>query len=448
MTTRLDLLLAGRLSSVALTEELLTEVERTAGLGAFITIADRAPDLAHAADHSERTGPLHGLPVVVKDNIHVAGMPSTAGTPGLSEFVPSTDAVVVARLRAAGAFVLGKTNMHELALGATSANAAFGPVHNPADPTRFAGGSSGGTAAAIAAGAAVAGLGTDTGGSVRVPSALTGIAGLRPTTGRYPGSGVTPVSTTRDTVGPMAATVSGLIALDTVLAADLSSTEPPEPSALTLGVPDSYFTSPLAPETEVVWEHCLEVLRRAGVTLVPVHVEGFETIERDIGFPITFYEMARSLPDYLAKTGIGLAELASRIASPDVRSIVGSIVDGAVTTEVYERALLLREQRLIGGYRRIFATSAVDALVFPTTPLPAGRLDRDTTEVLLDGRRLPTFETYIRNTGPGSIAGLPGVTVPVPTAGLPVGLALDGPWGDDRRLLGIASLVERLLSPA
>jgi mandelamide amidase len=452
MTTRLDRLLAGRLSSVALTEELLAQAERTAGLGAFITLAPRAPDQAYAADHTVPTGPLHGVPVVVKDNIHVAGMPNTAGTAGLAEFVPDADATVVTRLRAAGAFVLGKTNLHELAFGATSANTAFGPVHNPADPTRFAGGSSGGTAAAIAAGAGVAGLGTDTGGSVRVPAALTGIAGLRPTTGRYPGAGITPLSSTRDTVGPMAATVRDLAALDAVLASDPATAEPPEPATVTLGVPTSYFTAPLAPETAATWEHCLEVLKRAGVELVPVDTRGFDTVERAIGFPITLHEAALQLPGYVAAaTGSGMADFASRIASPDVRAIVQrSIVHGAphaVPAAAYGHALRLRDE-LIATYRRIFATSGAAALVFPTTPLPAGRLDLDTSEVVLAGRRLPTFETYIRNTGPGSIAGLPGVTVPVHSGPgpLPHGLALDGPWGGDRRLLGLAMLVERLLT--
>ncbi|WP_439657738.1 amidase family protein [Lentzea sp. HUAS TT2] len=453
MTTRLERLLTGRLSSVTLTEQLLDQAERTAGLGAFITLTERALDLAHLADQTEPIGPLHGLPIAVKDNIHVAGMPNTAGTVALSEFVPREDSEVVTRLRAAGAFVLGKANLHELAFGATSANTAFGPVHNPADPDRFAGGSSGGTAAAIAVGAAVAGLGTDTGGSVRIPAALTGIAGLRPTTGRYPGAGVTPLSSTRDTVGPMAASVRDLVVLDAVLAADPAPAEPPVATAVVLGVPTSYFTAPLGPETQAVWEHCLGVLEGAGITLVPVDTAVFDTVERDIGVPITLYEAARLLPAYLATaTGTGMEELTSRIASPDVRMIFEqSLLGGAphaISRAAYEHALRLREERLIAAYRRIFAVPDISAIVFPVTPLPAGRLDRDTAEVVLAGQRLPTFETYIRNTGPGSIAGLPGVAVPVRSGPgtLPFGLALDGPWRSDRRLLGLATLVEELVA--
>src|SRR5262245_21504711 len=215
----------GRVSSVELTQALLKRIgAANSDLKAFITVdtegalkAARRADQARQRCDARELGPLHGVPLVIKDNIHVAGLPNTAGTPGLRNFVPEDNAPVTQALLDAGAIVLGKTNMHELALRITSNNAAFGGVRTPYDKSKFAGGSSGGTGSAVAARLAPGGLGTDTGGSVRIPSALNGIAGLRPTVQRYPQVGVTPISSTRDTAGPMARTVSDLILPDSVI---------------------------------------------------------------------------------------------------------------------------------------------------------------------------------------------------------------------------------------
>ncbi|GGS30540.1 indole acetimide hydrolase [Streptomyces humidus] len=454
MQTALARLAAGDVTSAELTEACLARAAQTSDLGAFVTLdADRALRAARSADRCGPQGPLHGLPLAVKDNIHVAGLPNTAGSKALADFIPERDATVVSRLRAAGAVVLGKTNMHEFAFGATSARGPYGAARNPVDPARFAGGSSGGTATAIASGAAPAGLGTDTGGSVRVPAALTGIAGLRPTTGRYPDDGVTPLSWTRDTVGPMAPTVAGLVVLDGVLAADATPVIPPHPGEVVLAVPAHHFTELLHPRTAAVWEAGLDALAEAGVTLVPVRLPEVETAEDLIGFPVTLYEAARQLPRYLRETaGREPADCLPLVTAPDVRTALAEFVldgaPGAVSDVRYEEALRSRERVLVDGYARIFRTA--DAVFFPTTPLPAGLIATEAEQVALHGSLRPTFRTYIRNTGPGSVAGLPGVTVPAALAGpgLPVGLALDGARHADRRLLGIALLVERLLTAA
>lgn len=160
----------------------------------------RAADRKRADKGPKRLGPLHGLPILVKYNIDTASAPTTAGTPALRSHRPGADAPVVASLFSAGAILLGKTNMHELAMGITSNNTAYGPVRNPYNPALIPGGSSGGNAAAIASRMCVDGLGTDTGGSVRIPAALCGITALRPTTGRYPGKGIFPISHTSTTV--------------------------------------------------------------------------------------------------------------------------------------------------------------------------------------------------------------------------------------------------------
>src|SRR5881628_475301 len=221
------LIRAKKVTSVELTQAYLARAEANRDLNAFITL-DGAAALK-AARRADRDlalnlpkGVLHGVPLVVKDNVHVADLPNTAGTPGLRDFVPKEHAPTVKRLIGEGAVILGKTNMHELAFGVSGYNEAFftaQPIgtRNPYDRTRIAGGSSSGTGAAIAARLAPGGLGSDTGGSVRIPAALTGGAGLRPTLGRYSQEGVTPIAHSRDTVGPMAQTVADVALLDSVV---------------------------------------------------------------------------------------------------------------------------------------------------------------------------------------------------------------------------------------
>src|SRR2546430_14293197 len=223
-----ELIRARKVSSLELTQAYLARAEANRDLNAFITL-DREGALAAArrADAelllgARRKDALHGVPLVVKDNSPVAGLPNSAGTPGLREFVPTEHAPTVRSLVNAGAVILGKTNMHELAFGISGYNEAFftsQPIgtRNPYDRTRFAGGSSSGTGAAIGARLAPGGLGSDTGGSVRIPAAVSGGAGLRPTIGRYSQDGVTPISHSRDTVGPMGQTVAAVALLAAVI---------------------------------------------------------------------------------------------------------------------------------------------------------------------------------------------------------------------------------------
>lgn len=453
LNATVSMLRSGAMSSEALTERLLTDAERHADLGAFITLDhERALRAARQADRSPGGGPLHGVPLAIKDNIHVAGLPNTAATPALKDFVPDTDAPVVRRLVAAGAFVLGKTNMHELAYGVTSTSSAAGPVRNAHDRTRIAGGSSGGTAVAVACGVP-AGLGTDTGGSVRIPAALCGLCGLRPTPGRYPGGSVTPLSATRDTVGPIAHTVADLALLDAVLAADSHPVVASTPERIRLGIPRGAFTEPLGTETAVAFERATDRLRAGGVDVVEVPAPDFDGVEDRLGYPIALYEARRELERYLARhlPALTPAELADRIAGPDVRGLfMDAIVDGAphrVTDARYQAAVGEGRDRLRATYRGLFAIHRLDALVFPTTPRCATPLDDPTGLIDVGGHSLPTFSVFTRNTSPGSIAGLPGLTLPMTPAAdpLPVGLALDGPPGSDRALLAAGLLVERLI---
>jgi indoleacetamide hydrolase len=447
---------AGTLKSEDLVRALVDVIERKHDLNAFITFdRERAIASAHKSDilaaRKTFAGPLHGVPIVVKDNIHIAGLPNSAGTPALRDFVPTRNAAVAEKLIRAGAIVLGKTNMHELAFGITSNNAAFGPARNAYDPSRIAGGSSGGTASAIAARMAAAGLGTDTGGSVRIPAALNGIAGLRPTLGRYSQDGITPIAHTRDTAGPMAREVADLVLLDTIITGARDRVTAAPLTGLRLGVCRALFFRGLDPATEQLADATLDRLQAAGAELVDVDMPGLVDLNGKISFPVALYEARADLTRYLKRyrPALDLATLAGRIASPDVKGLfAGAIVPGAkdaIPEQAYLQALAARPllQRL---YAETFRKHGIAALVFPTTPLPAAPVGDD-DKTLLNGAEVPTFATFIQNTDPGSNAGLPGLSVPIgrTAAGLPVGLELDGPAGSDRRLLGIGLALETLV---
>src|SRR6267143_550088 len=333
-----ELIRSRAVSSVELTQAYLARAEANRDLNAFITL-DREGALAAArrADAelllgARRKDALHGVPLVVKDNTHVAGLPNTAGTPGLREFVPTEHAPTVRSLVNAGAVILGKTNMHELAFGISGYNEAFftaPPIgtRNPYDRTRIAGGSSSGTGAAIGARLAPGGLGSDTGGSVRIPAALSGAAGLRPTIGRYSQDGVTPISHSRDTVGPMAQSVADVALLDAVI----TGGRPPAPAPLggvRLGVHRGYFFKDLDTDTRAVTEGALEKLRRVGVTIVEVDMPDLQKANDAASFPVALYEAYDDLKAYLAKyqTGVSVEQVAAQIASTDVKGTYDGLV--------------------------------------------------------------------------------------------------------------------------
>ncbi len=450
----------GTTKSEQLVSAAIARAKSASALNAIITLDESgAASAAQAVDKSApaaRCRPLAGVPIVIKDNIQVAKLPATAGTPALKSFVPKADAPVVKRLRDAGAIVIAKTNMHELAFGISGFNPAFqtGPdigVRNAYDGTRAAGGSSSGTGAALGARIVAAGLGTDTGGSVRIPCAFNGCSSLRPTVGRYPGAGIAPISHTRDTAGPMALAMADVDLLDRVI------TGAPRAKAASLkGVRLGIVKSMLAnmdADTQAVFDAALAKLKAAGVVLVEFDAPKLAELNGAVSFPVALYEAYDDMVAYLAKynTGVTIDQLAKDIASPDVKGTYDGLViprklPGPNNTLVdakpaYEAAIKTGRPALQALYRTLFKANKVDAIVFPTVPkvaMPAGP----------DSSSLESFGATIQNTDPGSNAGIPGLQVPAgmgAASKLPVGIELDGPAGSDRRLIALGMAIEGVL---
>ena len=447
----------GRISAGEYAEKLLEQCERASGLNAFIHLDPRQVLDAAARAASRASGRLAGLPVPVKDNFDTGNMPTTGGTPGLRDHRPARNAAVVQRLIDEGAYVMGKLNMHELAFGITSNNGAFGaarnpydPARNPYDPARIPGGSSGGSGAAVGARMAPVAMGTDTGCSVRIPAALCGVAGFRPTTGRYPRSGIVPISNTRDTAGPLARSVKDLALFDSVIAGVPDDLPELSLKGARIGVPRGHFYENLHPGTARAAEAALTALAAAGAVLVEADMLEIPRLDEASGFPIALYETVVELNRYLSEGGLPLdfAGLAAAAASPDVASLLQSLTtpEGAIPEPVYREALGRTRPALQAAYAEYFGSNRLIAAIFPTTPLPAAPVGEDET-VELNGVQVPTFLTFIRNTGPSSVAGIPGITLPAGLSadGLPVGMELDGPAGSDRALLALGAAVEAIL---
>lgn len=433
-------------------EALLAQSARHQGLNCFIWRDEEAlRRSARAFDKSPKHTRLAGIPLALKDNIDIAGLPTTAGTGKLRGHIATTDARITQLLFNEGALLAGKANMDELALGVTGNNGVFGPCRNPYAPTYIAGGSSGGCAGALAARLVPGAIGTDTSGSVRLPAALCGVVGLRPSAHRYPQSGIVPVSHTLDTAGPMARTVHDVALLDSILCGEMVTDELARlhPEHLRLGVLHTPCWQDLEPGVEMVCAQALAKLEAARVTLVEVKIERLEELSAKASMPISLYEMARDLPAYLRQNGKqwSLMDLAEEIGSPEVMVMVRRLLAREVSESSYWQALHARAelQRL---YQICFHENHLDALIFPTSKLTARSIGDDVT-IDLNGVRVPTFTAFTRNTDPASIAGLPGISLPAGLSmeGLPVGLELDGSYNSDRTLLSVAAIVEEILNP-
>lgn len=439
-------------------------IEDRPQLNAFITINKQyAVNEAKKIDARLANGgscrPLEGVPVAIKDNIQVVGFPNTAGTPALRNFKPTHNAPIINQLLKAGAIVIGKTNMHELAFGATGYNTAYHisgviGVRNAFDQSRIAGGSSSGNAAALGARMVPIAVGTDTGGSTREPCALNGCVGFRPTVGRYSGHGITPISTTRDTAGPMANTVSDVILLDSIMSG--KSPLPAKPaSKIRLGLPD-FFWANLDDDVRIKANDAIEALKASGVEVVPVKMPEIQSLVATAATPVAIVEAKKALKNYLKeqKTGITLDQMVTQISSPDVQGIFHNMVmpvkipgkDGKMTSAepVYKKAIKEGLPKLAKLYKTTFEENKIDGLLFPTVPEVA----------IKTGPEVGTPEHFlriIRNTDPSSNVSMPGISIPVglgPKAQLPIGMEIDGLPGKDAEILSIAKTLESIWGPS
>lgn len=435
-------------SSVDLTQACLKRIEMyNSTLNAFITTTgEQALTAAREMDAEQRRGnwrgPLHGIPIAVKDNIDTGGIRTTAASELFKNRVPSEDAEVVRRLKNAGAIILGKTNLHEFAYGGTSAISYFGPVHNPWALDRIPGGSSGGSAAATAAGLCFGALGTDTAGSVRNPACYCGVVGFKPTYGRVSNRGVVPLSWTLDHVGPLCRTVEDIALMLAAIAGydelDPTTVNAPVPdynrafrmqtSHLRLGVPQSPFFDNLDPEIAKAVDTAIALLRKLTASVEEVVLPP-TTIPLD-----QVYIDVRSVEAY-AYHSQWLSESPEKYQATTRERLVENSVDVKPSAYARSRRQLDVLRREI---KKTFA--AVDLLITPTVSLLPAKISDN-----VDAKGGVKYPLGIRNTAPFDVLGLPAISVPCgfTTSGLPVGLQISGAPFAESTVLAMAHAYEQ-----
>lgn len=439
----------GKLSPVELTQSALSQIEKlNPRLNAFITItAERALRDAKAAERDIRRGKyrglLHGIPITLKDNIWTKGVRTTAGSKILKNFVPIADAAVAKKLWNAGAVLLGKTNLHEFAYGITTENPHYGATRNPWNTECIPGGSSGGSAAAVATGMGFASVGTDTGGSIRIPSALCGIVGLKPTFGRVSCDGIVPLAATLDHAGPLARNVADIaILLDVIAASEARDVNfyrelragarvKKRRAKLRLGWPREYFFEHVDEEVKGAAEKAAREFEKMGARVEEVSLPHIE----DSVEPSTQIALAEAL-EYHESQGYFPARAADYGEDVRKRLQMGSAV----------RAIdYLKAQQSRGRVREDFraAFERVDAIVAPATPIAAPRLGQEAT---LIGRKSESVRgALVRMNRPANFTGFPAISIPCgfTRSGLPIGMTLHGPEWGEAMLLKIALAYEQ-----
>lgn len=442
-----------KLSPIELTKLILARIEQlNPKLNAYITVT---VDLALAQAKKAETelfaprgrkgyrdrGPLHGIPISLKDNIYTQDIRTTAGSKILATFIPQHDAAIVTKLKEAGAVILGKNNMHEFAYGVTSNNPHFGPVHNPWDLSRIPGGSSGGSAAAVAAGLCYGSIGTDTGGSIRIPASLCGVIGLKPTLGRVSVAGIIPLSPRLDCAGPLARTVHDTaLLLEPILQRVKREPSPgaleksrAKPRKFILGIPKQFFLDVVSQDVYFVFDEAIRILKTQGVRLKEISLPLLKETE-DAGNQIAwaeathYHQQAGWFPYRAADYG------------EDVRSRLE--MGTKVSATVYLSALELRE-KFIQQFHLTLEDAGVDALAVPTTPIIAPLIGQEA--IHLGDKDYSTRALMLRPNRPANLAGVPAISIPCgfTSAGLPVGLQLVGAVADEHLLLQMARVLER-----
>lgn len=438
---------AGTLTASAYLQALLRQQAAWAGLNPYT--AQNLDSVAAQALKSEQLprsqAPLAGIPIVVKDNIDLEGYATTDGTPGLLHHLPRVTAPLLQIMIDHGVFVLAKTGLHELAAGGTCANLLFGSIRNPYDMRMVPGGSSGGTAAAVAARLAPAGLGTDTAGSVRAPAAHCGCVGFRPTTGRYDRTGMVPGTSRRDTMGWITRCVSDIELLDGYCGSRATPAQQTSLRGLRLGVPRQYFYDCVDPSVAPVIEAALGRLKDAGAELVEADILAVGMLTAEVGGAIR-REFPRDLREYLRYSGASTTaeQVIHAIADPQLSSgFEAALRIEQQADEAYRAAVQIALPALQKAYAAYFRENRLHGLVVPTCPDPPYPIPEHPEQ----GGTGPL--SMIRNTEPATLAGVPSLSVPagLTGAGLPVGVQFEGPAGSDQTVLRIGRLFEELTDP-
>jgi aspartyl-tRNA(Asn)/glutamyl-tRNA(Gln) amidotransferase subunit A len=438
---------AGTATPVALTGDLLGRIGRiNPKINCFITVLGESA-LAEAKQSESRfnngspLGPLDGVPVAIKDIFYIKGVRCTAGSRILANNVAQYDSPVVTKLRESGAVLIGTTNLHEFACGTTSDNPHYGPVRNPWDLEKDAGGSSGGSAAAVASGLAGGAIGTDTGGSVRIPASLCGVLGLKPTYGRVSRLGVVPLASSFDTVGSLTSSAWDAAALLKAIAGhdptDITTTDVEVPDYLAdlrtpidsarVGVPKKYFHDFLDPGVAGVFDSFVDRLRQIGCKVEDVDLDGIEDAY-SLWVPIRRGEATAFHLRWL--------ESVPELYAPDVRRLLE--LGKEVSAVEYIGAVNARPSLM---QRFSNSIQDLDAVIVPTTCIPAPKLG--STKVVVGGKEMDTYSGLNRLCLPFNVVGFPALSVPAGQAdGLPVGVQLVGKLFDESTILRIASAYE------
>jgi indoleacetamide hydrolase len=443
----------GEITSESYSAALLRRARKHSELNSFISI-DESAVLAAArnADAARAAGsaaPLLGVPLAVKDSYLTRGLRTTLGAGILQDFVPPANADVVNAIKDAGAIVFGKNNLVEMSYGLTGSNVHYGQVKNPYGYGHVSGGSSSGSAASVAAQIVPASLGGDTVGSIRVPASLCGVVGFRPTTGRWPRGGVAPISQTLDTTGIFARNVEDCALIDQIVTGDPAALT--EESGLT-GTKFAYaprqYLELIEPEVEVHFRETLKRLRDAGAEVIEVDLgEDFSSIAQRSTWNIFFYETLQAVSEFLGQHNLPVSfdEIYDQLEPAIKESWRDSVLPGgpnSISAEAYETAVLVERPELQRRFSQVFAHDGNAAFLFPTTPCTAPLIENQSKFTI--GDTDVSQLALANNTVPASGAGIPGISIPVGVSGsgLPIGVELDGPAGQDRALLDLARRVQ------
>ena len=437
---------ARQISPVEITERLLKKIEaQNPALNAFITVA--ADEALAAAKKAEQElyrntyrGPLHGIPIGIKDMIETKGLRTTMGSGIFKDYIPEKDAAVVQKLKEAGAVILGKLHTHEFAYGPMGDRSYFGPARNPHDPRKIAGGSSSGAGAAVAAGLCFGAVGTDTGGSVRIPASCCGVVGLKPTYGRVAVDGVFPLSYSLDHVGPLTRTVLDNAALFQAMihGVDLNETWAKvekviadfDLSKTVIAIPDDDFLDDIDEEVQKAFADAIQSLEAAGAQIRSISLPDLESIRW--AQPIVQKSEAYAIHEKWI-------EARSKDYDPEVyeRLLEGKQPKGYE----YVRAIRMREE-ITQQVEACFKTA--DVLMTPTLPILPTNIDQ--RELILNGKTIKVRSALLKNTSPWNYTGHPALSVPCGRSktGLPIGLQIIGPLHQEIRLYAFARQIERV----